>query len=78
MKRNNSRVGFEVESELVGEVGKKTFRQPFPIKVNSLNPQDIQPVIDYWRQHLTQSGDTRKIVVKHVYKIEIVSDEFYK
>jgi len=76
-KNKNSRVGFEVEAELVGKVGKKKFRQPFPIKVNSLNPYDIQPVIDYWRQHLTKSGDVRKLVIKNVYKIEVVSDGFY-
>jgi hypothetical protein len=77
MKSKNSRVGFEVEAELVGKVGKKTFRQSFSIKVNSLNPHDIQPVIDYWRQYLTQSGDIRKLVIKKVYKVEAVSDVFY-
>jgi hypothetical protein len=71
-KSKNSRVGFEVEAELVGKVGKKKFRQPFPIKVNSLNPYDIQPIIDYWRQHLTKQGDGRKIVIKKIYKVEEV------
>ena len=62
--------GFEVEAELVGKVGRKTFRQPFPIKVNSLNPMDIQGVIDFWRDHLKQKQDIRKIVVKNIYRVE--------
>ena len=77
MKSKNSRVGLEIEAELVGKVGKKKFRQPFPIKVNSLNPHDIQPAIDYWRQYLMRSGDVRKLVIKKVYKVEAVSDGFY-
>lgn len=76
-KSKNSRVGFEVEAQLVGKFGKKTFREPFPIKINSLNPHDIQPVIDYWRKHLIKSGDVRKLVIKRVYKVEVVNNELY-
>jgi hypothetical protein len=64
--------GFEVYAELVGKVGGKTYRHPFPIKVNSLNPMDIQGVIDYWRDHLKQQQDIRKIVVKSIYRVEKV------
>lgn len=70
--RKQSREGFEVETELIAKIGKKTFRQPFPIKVNSLNVEDIQPVIDYWRNHLKEKGDGRKIVVKNIYRVEQV------
>ena len=62
--------GFEVDAELVGLVGGKTHRQPFPIKVNSLNPMQIQTVIDEWRDHLKQKQDIRKIVVNNVYRVE--------
>lgn len=77
MKKKNTRVGFEIDAELVSKIGKKTFRQPLPLKVNSLNPYDIQSVIDYWRQHLLKSGDVRQLAVKKVYKIEEVNEEFY-
>lgn len=73
MKPDFSKEGFEVEAELVAKIGKKTFRQPFPIKVNSLNVEDIQPVIDYWRNYLKEKGDDcRKIVVKKIYRVERV------
>ena len=72
MKLKERRNGFEIEAELVAKIGKKTFREPFPIKVNSLNVEDIQSVIDFWRNYLKENGDCRKIVVKNVYRVEQV------
>ena len=72
MKLKESREGFEVEAEMVVKIGNKTCREPFPIKVNSLNVEDIQPVIDYWRNHLKENGDSRKIIIKNVYRVERV------
>ena len=74
MKLKERRNGFEIEAELVAKIGigKKTFREPFPIKVNSLNFEDIQSVIDFWRNYLKEKGDSRKIVVKNVYRVEQV------
>ena len=72
MKLKERRNGFEIEAELVAKIGKKTFREPFPIKVNSLNVEDIQSVIDFWRNYLKEKGDSRKIVVKNVYRVEQV------
>ena len=65
-----SRDGFEIEAELVGKIGKKAFRQPFAIKVNSLDYDEIQPVIDYWRNHLKENDDPRKLVIKNIYRVE--------
>lgn len=73
MNHKETREGFEVDAELVGKIDGRVFRQPFPIKVNSLNYDDIQPVIDYWRNSLEEKNDPRKIVVKDIYRVEKVS-----
>lgn len=70
--KKESREGFEIESELVGKVGKRTFRQAFPLKVNSLDTKDISLVVDFWKQHLKKSGDHRKLVVKNIWRVEKV------
>lgn len=72
MKLKERRNGFEIEAELVAKIGKKTFREPFPIKVNNLNVKDIQPTIDFWRNYLKENGDSRKLIVKNIYRIERV------
>jgi len=72
MKLKERRNGFEIEAELVAKIGKKTFREPFPIKVNNLNVKDIQPTIDFWRNYLKENGDSRKLIVKNIYRVERV------
>ena len=72
MKLKERRNGFEIEAELVAKIGKKTFREPFPIKVNNLNVKDIQPAIDFWRNYLKENGDSRKLIVKNIYRVERV------
>ena len=72
MKLKESREGFDVEAEFVAKIGKKTFQEPFPIKVNSLNIKDIQPAIDFWRNYLKENGDSRKLIVKNIYRVERV------
>lgn len=73
MNHKETREGFEVDADLVGKFNGRIWRQPFPIKVNSLNYDDIQPVIDYWRNSLKEKNDPRKIVVKDIYRVEKVS-----
>ena len=70
MKLKERRNGFEIEAELVAKF--LPFREPFPIKVNSLNVKDIQPVIDFWRNYLKENGDSRKLIVKNIYRVERV------
>lgn len=70
------KIGFEVDAELILKKGGKEYRQPFPIKVNSLNPLDIQPVINYWKDYLKSHGDDRKIIVNAVYRIEKISGNY--
>ena len=72
MKLKERRNGSEIEAELVAKIGKKTFREPFPIKVNNLNVKDIQPTIDFWRNYLKENGDSRKLIVKNIYRVERV------
>lgn len=72
MKLKERRNGFEIEAELVAKIGKKTFQEPFSIKVNSLNVKDIQPAIDFWRNYLKENGDSRKLIVKNIYRVERV------
>lgn len=69
--------GFHVDAVLIDKKGDQRFKQRFPLIVNSLDTRDIQKEIDYWRNHLTASGDTRKLIVNAVYRIEKVSDGFY-
>lgn len=69
-KYKKTHEGFEVDAVLVSKVNGKKYREPFPIKVNSLNEADIQPVIDYWKNHLKKKNDSRYIVVRGIYRIE--------
>lgn len=69
-KNKYSREGFEVDSVIVTKVENETFKQDFRIKVNSLDLKDIQPVIDYWRNFWKKDCESRKLVVKNIYKVE--------
>lgn len=75
MKTKESREGYEIEADVVDEMyNGKSYRRQFPMKVNSLDPKNIQTVIDYWRDHLKRDGRNSKLVVKEVYRVEQVKN----